>query len=528
MTYSMSVSPWAALADKLDPPASAQHPELRDPVSLAHHLDDRYQVRAHARVMGEGMAWLERVWVDRSVHSPRLMVNTPPQVGKSRLIVEWGAFWWLCRHPETSIIIGCYGEDLAEDRGGGIRTLVEKYGDQYGLILKRGSSGLKDWSITAGGSVRSAGIGSGIAGHNGDLIFIDDPIRSRADADSLRKRDTTYRWYTADMLTRLAPRAPMIMIQTPWDPDDLRGRVLKQEGDDRRGGRWRVVVMPALARTGERVDKESEETVLDPLGRAHGEPIPHPKVADGDTAELLSHWHGVRAAQSVRDWQSLYQCDPKPQEGVLLSWDLLRERRCYETGRRACSTAKIVAVAVDPSGGGRDVAGVIGGYLGEDNRVHITHDVSAPMSADAWARAACMLATDTGADRIIYETNYGADMVLLAIRTAWQALRQEDPARFSQFVPRLVPVHAKRGKQLRAEPIAQQWKEDKVVTAAYLPELEGEWATWQPTDTDSPGRLDASVYLAFSLLPIPTSGSSSMAGARKLASTNLLSFGAAR
>jgi hypothetical protein len=67
--------------------------------------------------------------------------------------------------------------------------------------------------------------------------------------------------------------------------------------------------------------------------------------------------------------------------------------------------------------------------------------------------------------------------------------------------------------------------ESRVWTSAYLPDLEQEWQTWQPTDSASPGRIDASVYLAYSLLPIPTSGKSDMSGANILLETNLLSFG---
>jgi phage terminase large subunit-like protein len=168
---------------------------------------------------------------------------------------------------------------------------------------------------------------------------------------------------------------------------------------------------------------------------------------------------------------------------------------------------------------------VVAGYLGEDGRLHITHDRSSVMASDAWARAACELAADTEADCFIYEKNYGGDMVLLTIRTAWEALRREQPARFSEFVPRLIGVTSRRGKMLRAEPIGQQWKEGKIVTTAYLPDLESEWATYMPGSLDSPGRIDASVHLAYELLPVPSAGNSSLAGAVALSDTPLLNWG---
>jgi hypothetical protein len=302
------------------------------------------------------------------------------------------------------------------------------------------------------------------------------------------------------------------MIQTPWHEDDLRARVVQDEGDRANGGRWRVIVIPALC----------TNPLTDPLGRKEGDPIPHPKVADGNTTALLKHWHSLKSSVSARDWQSLWQCDPKPNEGALVSWQLLRERRCYEPGRGGCSSPRIVAVAIDPSGGGRDTAGVVGGFLGEDGRCHLSHDRSAVMASDVWARVACELAVDIDADRFVIEKNYGGDMALLTLRTAWDALRREQPERFGVLVPRIVPVDARRNKQLRAEPVAQQWKEGRVVTSAYLPDLEAEWATWQLGSSESPGRLDASVYLALSVLPVPSSGSSSLAGAVTLSDTMLL------
>ncbi|HET6480105.1 MAG TPA: terminase family protein [Actinoplanes sp.] len=495
----------AQVADVVDPDKQLDRPELSDPVALASSLDPKYQVRPHLRVMGREYAALERGDFDR------LLLNTPPQVGKSTTAVEWAAFWWLCRRPDARIIVASYGDDLALRRGKAIRRLVEKYGARYGLVLERGSANMKDWQVSTGGGVRSAGVGSAITGMDADLILIDDPTKNRAEADSLPMRERVYGWYSADLLSRQQPDTRIVLIQTPWHPDDLRARVIADEGDAAQGGRWRVVLMAAIC---EQPDK-------DPLGRGVGEPLSHPKIAPGDTAKLLRHWENLRGAVAVRDWRALWQCDPKAPEGVLLSWEMLRERRCWQSGSQACSTPVRVGVAVDPSGGGRDTAGVVGGFLGEDGRCHIAADASGVMSSADWARAACEMAADLDADFFVYETNYGGDMVLLAIRTAWEALRREQPERFGVMVPRLVAVSAKRGKTLRAEPVAQQWKEGRVVTSAYLPDLESEWATWTPGPS-SPGRIDASVYLALELLPVPTSGTPSTEGAVMLSQVDML------
>lgn len=510
MIYSTQLSPWAMLANELDPPEPPE--ELSDPVSLAVANDPKYVVRAHLRVIGEAMKRLEAREYDR------LMINQPPQTGKSVTAVEWGAFWFLCKNPTTNIVIGSYDSSLAMRRGKAIRKLVRMYGAKYGLFVEVGSASQTDWRLTAGGGVRSVGVGSGITGHPGDVLFVDDPTKSRADADSLVKRENVWDWYSADLLSRQSPGALVILVQTPWHVDDLRARVLEQEGEHGKGGRWKVVRMPAFA-----------DSPDDPLGRADGEPLPHPKLPADNLQVLSEHWHKVKQGEIPRDWFALWQCDPRPMIGTLLSPQQLRDRRCWAAiNEHPCSGPGTIAVAIDPSGGGRDVAGIIGGHLGHDSNLYITHDRSSRMPSDAWGRAACELAAEIGADRFVIETNFGADQATFVLRTSWESLRRERPQDFSEFVPRIVTVHAKRGKLLRAEPIAQQWIEGKVWTSTLLADLEHEWQTWQQTDTSSPGRIDASVYLAYSLLPVPTSGASTMSAGQMLAQTDLLSWGTGR
>ncbi|MFI7414043.1 hypothetical protein ACIBU0_35895 [Streptomyces sp. NPDC049627] len=73
-------------------------------------------------------------------------------------------------------------------------------------------------------------------------------------------------------------------------------------------------------------------------------------------------------------------------------------------------------------------------------------------------------------------------------------------------MPAIAPVRAEQGKLLRAEPIAQQVVQDKVRFRGVFTDLEREWATWQPTDPDSPGRIDASCILVDGLVPEASQG----------------------
>lgn len=491
---------------------------LSDPASLLGRLVPKYRIRPHLQIISTQMHRVMLGEIDR------LLITVPPQTGKTLTAVIGGAVWWLANRPADRIVIGSYGDSLAVERGRDSKKIITEHGHRFGLHLERGSGSVSDWRVTTGGGVLSVGIGAGVTGKAGDIAFIDDPHKSRAEADSKIFRDRAYRWLSADIISRLSPGAPLVLIMTPWHPDDLAARVTADEGTTDKGGRWEVIRMPAFC----------DDPEHDPLHRKYGDPLPHPKIAVCDTARLIAHWNDKRSGSTLQDWFALYMCNPQPAEGALLSQDLMRERRCYTTAGRCDTAPTRAAVAIDPSGGGRDTAGIIGGYLGSDRRLYISRDESGVMSSGEWSRKACELAVDIDADLIIFEKNYGGDMGGRVIKTAWQSLQTEEReaarqaligehptwtarqidlaadrvhGRFTRICPRIKAVTARMNKRLRADPIAQQWTEDRIRTAAYLPDLEREWTTWQMDSTDSPGRIDASTYLAYSLLPIPKAGS---------------------
>jgi hypothetical protein len=435
-----------------------------DPAVMARGLDPGFKMRPHTRVIGQSMSGVLCCDYDR------LLVITPPQVGKSTLVAEWGPFWWLANRPKDDLVIASYGLDLALDRSKGVRQRIADYGAEYGLLTRPGSEAAHDWELRSGAHLRAVGIGGGLSGFPANLIFVDDPHKDRADAESPRMR-----------------------------------RIEE-------GGRWKVVHLPAIA---------DPKFGPDPIGRAPGEPLTHPKIPTRDRARLAAWWAGMKRTSMVRDWHSLAQGDPQPTEGALVSAELLEAIR----DSRTVVEPQKVAVAVDPSGGGRDTAGVVGGFLGDDGRLWITHDRSGVMSSADWSRVACLLAHETGAAVIYCETNFGGDMCLLAIRTAWEYLVREGRIPADVLPPQVKAVRARQGKVLRAEPVAQQMVLDRVRLRGILPDLEHEWCVWQPTDPGSPGRIDASVYLAYGLLPLPAAGHASALGVEQLQQTNLLPWG---
>jgi phage terminase large subunit-like protein len=120
--------------------------------------------------------------------------------------------------------------------------------------------------------------------------------------------------------------------------------------------------------------------------------------------------------------------------------------------------------------------------------------------------AAARLAHRTNASIVYVEWNFGRDMCVLAIQTSWEKLQRDGEIPKNVLMPAIHPVRAKQGKLLRAEPIAQQMVQDKVRFRGVFTDLEREWSTWQPTDPDSPGRIDASCVLVYGLIPEANQG----------------------
>ncbi|MEV3855490.1 terminase family protein [Streptomyces sp. NPDC050095] len=475
---------------------------LGDPVSMAVSVDPTFNPRPHSRLIGNALAKVA------AGNAKKVLITTPPQVGKSTTAAVWGVFWWLVRNPTHHVIIASYGSELADERGRQIRKLIRTYGARFDLHLSADRSSVSDWRLTTGGGVRCAGMGGSLTGHPCDFLVVDDPHKNRQETDSPTVRKRVANSYSSDLVSRLSPGAPTLLILTRWHEDDLAGRLLKAEGRTENGGEWTVIHLPAIA--------DLKLTPAgDPLKRKQGDPLSHPKIATRDKGALLAHWYSKRSSSTPYDWGALYQGDPQPVEGALVTAELMRER----THLSGVPGPRRIGVAVDPSGGGRDEAGIIGGYIGTDKRLYWTHDRSGRMTSDAWSRAACTLAMETNASVIYVEKNFGGDQAELVIKTAWKMLRDEwadehdrgdkahlGPNPYEKIPPLVEAKSAKIGKLLRAEPVAGQLREDRIRLAEQMPELVKEWCTFQADSSWSPGRIDASVLLADQLLGPPSTG----------------------
>jgi phage terminase large subunit-like protein len=204
----------------------------------------------------------------------------------------------------------------------------------------------------------------------------------------------------------------------------------------------------------------------------------NPHLAESVRAEYFRVYGGTRLGRQELNAEILTDTP-----GALWTLAMLEDRRAAPDLTR-------VVVAIDPavtSGEEADETGIVAAGLGADGRGYVLADRSCRLSPDGWARRAVAAFDDLAGDLIVAEVNNGGDLVEQTIRT----VRRTIPYR---------KVHASRGKQVRAQPVAALYEQGKVSHVEAFPELEEQLTTWTPESGTSPDRLDALVWALTELM----------------------------
>ena len=157
-------------------------------------------------------------------------------------------------------------------------------------------------------------------------------------------------------------------------------------------------------------------------------------------------------------------------------------------------------IGVDPSvaENPRDECGivVVGSTAEHDlykRKAWVLEDASVLGSPDVWARKVVEMARKWGCP-VVAEVNQGGALVRNAINTI-------DPT------IKVLEVHSKQGKQLRAEPITMAYEQERVHhVGKSMVDLETQMITWIPGEGKSPDRVDALVHALTAVLIKPPSG----------------------
>jgi len=231
-----------------------------------------------------------------------LLIETPPQHGKSLTVTESLPSWYLGRYPKNRVIEASYNDDTAKRFGRKNLEKVEQYGKSLFGVEQGSIWTTTEFEFSNGwGRMISRGIMSGITGNPANLLIIDDPIKNREEADSQTYRNKLWAEWQNTLKSRLAAGAKVIVIMTPWHEDDLAARLLHNEPT--------TVLL--------RLPVEAEED--DPLGRVPGQALCPELGKDDDwLTQFRQSYLSDPKEGGLRAWQALYQCSPRVEGGNLV------------------------------------------------------------------------------------------------------------------------------------------------------------------------------------------------------------------
>jgi predicted phage terminase large subunit-like protein len=302
----------------------------RNFLRFAQYVDPKYRTPAHIQYVGNKLQQVALFLETKGKEGVgRLMIEMPPQNGKSEMASRKFPAFVLGRKPDLRVIISSYGADLASKHSRAVRDLIvsTQYQALFGDLssqnepveLSADSRSVSTWDLAAphrGGMV-AAGVGGGITGLPCDLLICDDLVKNREEGESEARREYVDDWYKSSALTRLSPYAAIILFFTRWHPDDQAGRLIKRMIEVPGADQWEIIYLPAVAINDypKTVDEQRQKMregvylpLADQLGRKPGEALWPEQFT---TEWLLSK----KANTSAYEFEALYQQMPYLREG---------------------------------------------------------------------------------------------------------------------------------------------------------------------------------------------------------------------
>lgn len=393
-------------------------------IEFTEYTFPKYRAAQHHRLIAEHLEKVERGEIDR------LMITMPPRHGKSELATRRFPAWYLGRNPEKNIISSSYNMELATDFGRDVRDIMREpeYMALYPKLgLRADDKAAGRFSTPRGGKYIAAGVGTGVTGRGAHVFIVDDPLKDREEAESERRRDTVWNWYTSTAYTRLAKGGAIIVIQTRWHEDDLSGRLI--EAEEQGKDKWVKLDLPAL----------NNGKALWP------EEFP------------VSALERIRDNIGTKDWSALYQQKPAPEEGAMFKRDWFR----YYT--EAPAELNIYAAsdyAVTDSAGDYTVHIIVG--VDPHDNIYVLDVWRAQASSDIWIESAIDLAA-------LHKPLQWAEEGGVIVKAIGPALERRMTERRVYFARQAIPSIA--NKEARAQSISARYAMGKVYHPAGAPWL---------------------------------------------------------
>lgn len=285
------------------------------------------KVGRHTRAICDRLTRAVADW--REGRSTYLLVAVPFRHGKSDMVSRALPAFFLgsCADLQPDVIMSGYGADLVEGFSRKVKGIMAEKAYQAlfpGVKPAHGANRVDGWAVEgSSGSVTAVGLGGAITGKGGHLIIVDDYCKNIEQARSKTFREKVWESFATDLMTRQnAPASIVVVCATPWDVDDVRGRILAKMAEDTDFPRFEELSFPA---------RKSGSDGWDNLFPEHFTP----------------DWYARQRATLGKQAAALLDCNPLPVEGgrfaseklvlhrTLDDWPVIREQRGWDLASSA-------------------------------------------------------------------------------------------------------------------------------------------------------------------------------------------------
>jgi predicted phage terminase large subunit-like protein len=270
--------------------------------AFRRYLNPKMKIGWWQKVIADNLQQFYQDFIDGK--RPKLIIQAPPQHGKSEIIVDFVA-WLAGKNADTKTIYTSFSDDLCTRANLNIQRIYDnpKYHKIFPLTkintvgVKSAEIGVRNLSLIehlgAKGYFANTTVQGAITGKTLDIGIIDDPIKGSEAANSRTVRDKIWAWLKTDFMSRFSDQAGLISILTRWHIDDPIGRLIEAMVDD-----IKIISYPAIAEKDEK----------------------HRKAGDALFPQLksLEFLQERKSLYSAHEWSALYQQNPQVQGGNLI------------------------------------------------------------------------------------------------------------------------------------------------------------------------------------------------------------------
>lgn len=193
---------------------------------------------------------------------PKLIINTPPQHGKSVAVIDF-LTWFAGKYPNYKQIFASFSKSLGVRANMAIERIMRS--PKYAMVFPEQHffEGRDKHTINNStkiefpgfrGSFFNTTVEGAITGEQMDLGVIDDPIKGQKQANSETIRESVWEWFNSEFMTRFSERSGLLIICTRWHVADPVGKLL----DTLDPGSVKVLSYEAIATKDEKHRKEGE------------------------------------------------------------------------------------------------------------------------------------------------------------------------------------------------------------------------------------------------------------------------------